>query len=77
MLDISSDDDASAARAKQAAERGKENVPPMGYEGAMSRVARARLDAEAGGMDAERGALREMDVKGFLAGGEGGGGCFC
>jgi hypothetical protein len=49
----------------------------MGYEGAMSRVARARLDAEAGGMDAERGALREMDVKGFLAGGEGGGGCFC
>jgi hypothetical protein len=78
-LDISSDDDAASARAKDAAERGKENVPPPEYVGAATRARNASaaamrlglLEKEASSpsmssaMDEDRKALREMDVSAF------------
>lgn len=38
VLDISSDDDAETSRRKDAAERGKENIPPPEWTGAVSRT---------------------------------------
>jgi hypothetical protein len=70
-LDISSDDDAASVRAKDAAERGKENVPPPEYIGAATRARNSastspRLGAcEKEIMDEDRKALREMDAKEF------------
>jgi hypothetical protein len=63
-LDISSDDDAMSARAKDKAQRGKENVPPPEYVGAMSRARNAVPRVETA-MEEDRAALRDLDVKAF------------
>jgi hypothetical protein len=81
VLDISSDDDGASARAKDAAERGKENIPPpdavSSAAGAVSgrRAAHRGISCpdkaakfEAAAVDAmaeDRVALREMDVRAF------------
>jgi hypothetical protein len=67
VLDISSDDDAETIRAKDAAVRGKENVPPPEY---VSTRGRARDAVTPDAMVEDRRPLGEMDVKSFWKDGE-------
>ena len=53
-----------SARAKDKAQRGKENVPPPEYVGAMSRARNAVPRVETA-MEEDRAALRDLDVKAF------------
>ena len=55
MLDISSDDDGVSARAKDAAERGKENIPPPDLASSAAPSARASAGVASGRRSAHRG----------------------
>jgi hypothetical protein len=75
VLDISSDDDAVSARAKDALERGKENVPPPEYVStrsarAAARAAAAAVEKDVSAMEEDRKALREMDARDFWVDGK-------
>jgi hypothetical protein len=65
VLDISSDDDAETMRAKDAAVRGKENVPPPEYVGMRGRARDAAAAVAVDAMVEDRRPLGEMDVKKF------------